>query len=720
MYLHSDSMQLSSTERSWLNWSGKTGKASMGWACWLNRSRYPVMEQTFESIANTRIKLLQQWVKRQWAQLESCRSQLQMLDDSAENILRKSWQAMADCTEVFLIDEQGVVITSTYNQRIGKQDLNARAISAGLTAPFLHGPYKDLQTLAIGKRSSAFHDQVTLMFYLPVELNSGGTNSQSKTKGCICARIPNDVLGDLIQREAGHIFIESGDNYLFMVKSVFDPTIKSGIALSRSRFEDDTFTHGENLKSGVHTDWGVVKIQQHTEFEIRFTDPATKDLHPGVRETIRKGNNLFVTYPGYSDYRHIPVVGKGVTFNLPGSPDTWGMMCEADLEEVYRHRSLNFKFTSIYAACVGSAFLLNAGLHEFTDWSNTLINSLTLLTLIIGARIFQQRGPRRLARRLAKMTEVIHAIAEGGGNLQQRLDTRKLANDETGDLGKWTNSFIDNLDHIVGEVIRAADEVMKNSDSLLKRNTEANQSSNHVSNSMEKMLELMHNQLQEISNASGTASDMKKVMETVVEQARCQFESVRTGTQSIRDVVETSARTIHNLNNRTAEIGGMVSLITNITSQTNLLALNAAIEAARAGEHGRGFSVVAEEVRNLATRTANVAKDIGEKIEAIREESQTAATYMESSVADVDRGLRLAEDASTDNSQLHQIVERMFDIIHHIDNNSQQHGHHAREVASASHTMNKVVRALHISSDRLKNTATKLHQLAGVFQVTSR
>ncbi|MDR7090241.1 methyl-accepting chemotaxis protein [Cellvibrio fibrivorans] len=712
-YLHSDLMHLSPAERGWLNWYGKTGKVSMGWSCWLNRNRYAVMEQAFESIASTRIKLLQQWVKRQWTQLESCRSQLQFLDDSYDNILRKAWQVMGDCTELFIIDQQGMVTATTYNRRLGVLDLNPRAVKTGLENPFLHGPYIDTETLHIGKRSSAFHDQVTLMFYLPVEFNNGN-------KGCLCARFPNDVLGDLIQREAGHIFTESGDNYLFMVKAVFDPAIKSGTALSRSRFEDNTFSHGENLKSGVHTAWGVVKIQQHTEFEIRFTDPATNELHPGVRETIRKSSNLFVTYPGYSDYRHIPVVGKGVTFSLQGSPDTWGMMCEADLEEVYRHRSLNFKLMNIYTACVGSSFLVNAALHEYTDWSNNAINLFTLLTLVIGGIIFKQRGPRKLARRLGKMTEVIHTIAEGGGNLQQRLDTRKLANDETGDLGRWTNSFIDNLDHIVGEVIRAADEVMKNSDSLLKRNTEANQSSNHVSSSMEKMLELVHTQLQEISNASGTASDMKKVMESVVQQARSQFESVRTGTQSIRDVVENSARTIHTLNSRTSEIGNMVSLISDITSQTNLLALNAAIEAARAGEHGRGFSVVADEVRSLAARTASVAKEIGEKIEAIRTESQTAAAYMETSVADVDRGLRLAEEASTDNSQLHHIVERMFDIIHHIDNNSQQHGHHVREVASASHTMNKVVRALQTSSDRLKNTATKLHQLAGVFQVTSR
>lgn len=713
MSLRSEQMHLSTAERGWLKWFGKTGKLSMSWACWLNRKRYPIMEQAFESIANTRIKLLQQWVKRQWTQLESIRGQLHFADDSFENVLQKNWRIMTDCTELFIIDANGYVLASTFATRTGASDLNPKAVNAGLANSFLHGPYIDSQTLPIGKRSSAFHDEVTLMFYLPITFAGGEL-------GCLCARIPNDVLGDLIQREAGHIFNESGDNYLFMVNSVFDSSITQGTALSRSRFEDSTFSHGENLKSGIHTDWGVVRIKRHTEFEIKFTDPATQQLHPGVRETIRHGSNLFVTYPGYSDYRHIAVIGKGVTFKLQGSPDTWGMMCEADLEEVYRYRSINYTHMRIYSATVATGFVANAVMHSWTEFSNTTVNLITLFLLIAGGLVFRQRAPRRLARRLGKMTEVIHAIAEGGGNLRQRLDTSKLAFDETGDLGRWTNSFIDNLDHIVGEVIRAADDVMKNSDNLLTRNSEAQNSSDHVADSMDKMLSLVHSQLQEISNASGTASEMKKVMENVVQDAREQFESVRTGTQTIRDVVEASAKTIHSLNNRTSEIGNMVSLISNITSQTNLLALNAAIEAARAGEHGRGFSVVADEVRSLAARTSAVASEIGEKIAVIRDESQQAAAFMETSIADVDRGLRLAEEASTDNSQLHIIVERMFDIIHHIASNSQQHGHHVRDVARASQTMNKVVRTLQISSDRLKNTATKMHQLAGSFQVSSR
>ena len=165
---------------------------------------------------------------------------------------------------------------------------------------------------------------MTLAFIAPIMVNG-------IWKGAICGRVPNDVLGDLIQRESGHVYPDSGDNYLFMAKPVLNKQIVPGTALSRSRFEDLTFTHGDNLKDGVRTDYGIVGVKEHTELELIFTDPATGQLHPGVAGTIAKGHNLFVEFPGYSDYRHISVIGKGVTFQLPHCPDVWGMMCEGDL-----------------------------------------------------------------------------------------------------------------------------------------------------------------------------------------------------------------------------------------------------------------------------------------------------------------------------------------------------------------------------------------------------
>lgn len=96
MSLRSELMQLSAAERGWLKWFGKTGKLALGWACQVNSKRYPLMEQAFESIANTRIKILQQWVKRQWAQLEATRGQLNFTEDSFDAVLQKNWRIMAD------------------------------------------------------------------------------------------------------------------------------------------------------------------------------------------------------------------------------------------------------------------------------------------------------------------------------------------------------------------------------------------------------------------------------------------------------------------------------------------------------------------------------------------------------------------------------------------------------------------------------------------------
>ncbi len=125
------------------------------------------------------------------------------------------------------VSRHGEVISSTYSEHIGRSDLHFDAVSQGTKARFLHGPYVDPLTLKIGRSSSNFHDEVTLMFYQPIE-------KDGIFYGAICARVPNDVLGDLIQREAGHIYPESGDNYIFMVDSNFDRTIQQGTALSLS------------------------------------------------------------------------------------------------------------------------------------------------------------------------------------------------------------------------------------------------------------------------------------------------------------------------------------------------------------------------------------------------------------------------------------------------------------------------------------------------------
>ena len=705
-------MQLSSSEKGWLPWFGKTGKFSMGWACRLNRASYPQIEQTFEAIAQTRVQLLHDWASEQWEHLAELAEQLAPEFGQPDSMLLRDKLVQADdFSELFVVDAAGNVIASTWPQRGTPRIEHAAALAQGLKAPFLHGPYSDPLTLSIGPSSSRFHDEVTLMFYQPLVV-------AGKVFGCLCGRVPNDVLGDLIQREAGHIFADSGDNYLFMAQSRFDPAIQPGTALSRSRFEDATFTHGENLKSGVHTPWTTVQVQRHTELELRFTDPSTRELHPGVRETIRRGANLFVTYPGYSDYRHVPVVGKGVTFQLPGSPDRWGMMCEADLEEVYRRRSLSYGLMKAYVTTMAGVFGCNYLVQHYAGLPQGLNDVIQASSMLGATLLFSVFGPKRLAARLDGMSGVLRTIAEGEGNLRQRLDISTLGNDESGDMARWINSFIDRLDAVVGQVVKASRTVGSTNQMMLGRSQAASMSSADVADAVHRMMIIMEEQLGELQQASVSAEQMKQAMDEVVSRAREQYLAVQAGTQSIRDVVARSSSSVQLLDSRMAQIGNITGLISDITNQTNLLALNAAIEAARAGEHGRGFAVVADEVRSLAARTSRAADDIRHMVEGLQNETQQAVSFMQEGVQNVDDSLRLAEGASSENVQLHQAVEGMFAIIQQLNRRSVEYGKTIDQVNQSSSEMRQTAVVLQSSAQQVKVDASKLQKLVGQFEVS--
>jgi len=713
--LISHEMNLSASEKRWLPVFGSNGKLQLGWSCFLNRQLYPVIEQIFEGIASTRVKILQQWATSHWQHLDELAAQCAEADSSQwSGLLLRRKDQVGDFSELFIVSCEGQILTSSHTARNGQAHTGGsltQALQEGLKKPFLHGPYVDPITLELGASTSSFHDAVTLMFYQPLI-------QKGKVIGCIAGRVPNDVIGDLIQREAGHVYPESGDNYIFMVKAGFDASVQPGTALSRSRFEDSTFSHGENLKQGIHTKWGTVSVQNHTELELKFIDPATGKLHPGVRETIKNGSNLFITYPGYSDYRHIPVIGKGTTFQLPGSPDRWGMMCEGDLEEVYRRRSISVGLMNTYLVTVIALMVTTTLLQHFSPFGLLPTLLLNTLMLIFSAWVFANTGPKRVAERLRKTTQIIRTIAEGEGNLKQRLDTENMSRDESGSMGRWINSFMDSLDGIMGQVIQTTGAVQHNNETMLTRTQEARQTSREVNEVIGKMLTLVEDQLGEINQASQTAESMKTVMDEVVESAREQFEAARTGTLSIRKVVDTTAERVHQLDSRMKEIGDIVSMITDITSQTNLLALNAAIEAARAGEAGRGFAVVADEVRSLASRTAEAASEIQATVFSLQDETRAAVSFMEEGVKEVDQRLKDAESASSENTELHQVVSQMFSIITQLNERSHFYGSSIRQVEVASSEMSQVMDELQDSAHQVKHSTQSLQQLVGRFTVS--
>ncbi|WP_305074362.1 methyl-accepting chemotaxis protein [Propionivibrio sp.] len=702
--LKSDLMELSANEKRWLPWFGKTGKLAMRWATHINRHRYPWLESAFEGIAQTRVRILTDWASQQWAHLDGFEKSF-----PANGLPRNEWlstrlRICRDCSELFVLDVHGKVIASSYASHVGQSDIPARVFESASKQRLLYGPYVDPLTLDIGPRTSNFHDAVTLLFLLPVFRD-----------GCLqavlCARIPNDVIGDLIQREGGHVFHESGDNYLFMARSTLDPSIQPGVALSRSRFEDRSFSLGDNLKDGVHTDFGVVKVKNHTEFELVFNDPATGKLHPGVRETIRNGSNVFVTYPGYSDYRHIPVIGKGVTFSLPGSPDVWGMMCEADLEEVYRARPISYRVSKSLLAMVA----LSTGVAAATALPAGLSAGQSMLVqlacLLVGTFFFHRLHLTRISRRIIENARVVQTVAEGGGNLSVRLERPGAHRDEITATAQWINNLIDNMEGLLARIIGINTEVSEANKSQVRASQTMNKRAQDVFESMRQILDSLEEQMLEINTASTQANSMRLDMTQAFADAQKQFEDLQGMSGAIRERIGNSAATISELQQSTTEIRQIVEVIQEIADQTNLLALNAAIEAARAGEAGRGFAVVADEVRKLAERTRGATLQISGMIDGVQSQADRAVEAMQSGMEELEAGLQLAVDSASDRSGTENMVSNILATIQEIAETCTAHSQRIQSVAGTAEDMRA---ALTESEQSLEETAAAVHKLEGL------
>ncbi|WP_277373809.1 methyl-accepting chemotaxis protein [Pseudomonas sp. AA-38] len=698
MQLRSDGMDFTGHERRWLPWFGKTGKLAMRWSCLLNAGQVERVEKTFAGLARTRVDLLTNWASQHWQALELIAAGLQQAWPLSSNTdLKRLHQHLPEVSELFVVDASGLIIASTHAPRIGQRH-DAKALAAGLAGQFLHGPYVDPLTLQLGATTSKFHDAVTLMFHQPL-------HQAGKALGCLCARIPNDVLSDLIQREAGHVYRDSGDNYLFMVKSVHDPQIVPGTALSRSRFEDDTFTGGDNLKQGVKTPFGTVKVQHHTEFELRFTDPSSGQLHPGVRETIRKGHNLFALYPGYPDYRYVPVIGAGLTLQMPGSPDTWGLMCEGDLEEVYRQRSLGYRLTSHLLFGLLALGLLNWQLPRLLP---THANALSITASALLLLVYWAFSLRPRIRQLQALSDFFLETAECGAPLSNRLQLQRFSSDEAGALAGWVNSFVDKMDNTMQGILSAGAALQQSSSDLSRISSSASQCAGEgqtaAVSTARAMVEVNHS----IGEATAYIVDSERASQQALAMTRQGSVAVKHNAEEVSQLAERikqSSQTLQALNQQTEAIQHISEAIHAIADQTNLLALNAAIEAARAGDSGRGFAVVADEVRNLARRTSQATEEITTTLASVRQQTLESMHSMHSCQEAAQRSVARSDEATAALQRIQHDVEAMQDRLAKLSQSMQSQ-------LTQVHAVNEQAQAITGAAERSSQSAEEILQAA--------
>ncbi|WP_447778122.1 methyl-accepting chemotaxis protein [Pseudomonas chlororaphis] len=254
-----------------------------------------------------------------------------------------------------------------------------------------------------------------------------------------------------------------------------------------------------------------------------------------------------------------------------------------------------------------------------------VIGSLLAMLLAVGATVWLLRS------KLAPLGDLVRqADALGKGDLSARLNVS--SQDEIGQLASSFNQMGQALSTMVEHIRRAAEEVNGRAQALSGLSGGAYEGMEQQSGEISSMAGAVEEFSATSLNIADNMGNTERLAQENAQQTRIGRTSMEEASASLEQIagaLNSTATVINTLGQRSEEIGGIVGVITAIADQTNLLALNAAIEAARAGEQGRGFAVVADEVRNLASRTREATDEISGMINSIQQETGNAIATME-------------------------------------------------------------------------------------------
>ncbi|MDA3139783.1 methyl-accepting chemotaxis protein [Vibrio metschnikovii] len=272
-------------------------------------------------------------------------------------------------------------------------------------------------------------------------------------------------------------------------------------------------------------------------------------------------------------------------------------------------------------------------------WSTIGLSLVGLLITSMVVSVLVAKGVAPLQHVVASLQDV----AAGEGDLTARLKVE--SQDEIGEVAKAFNAFMDKLHPMIKQLRESAQEVQLAAGELDIQTTQSNQKMNSHCLETDKVVTAvteMSATAREVANNTNATSQAIESANGQIRDAQHEVNSAIEGISELVREVNLTSDAIQDLSQRTDKITQVLNVIGEIAGQTNLLALNAAIEAARAGEQGRGFAVVADEVRSLASRTQNSTQEIGEMLQSLHQGVSKAVESMNTSQK---RGEKTAEES---------------------------------------------------------------------------
>ena len=381
-----------------------------------------------------------------------------------------------------------------------------------------------------------------------------------------------------------------------------------------------------------------------------ITDTGKLVFFPGFNDEFKAGDSMSVIDSHFTNSAGFATLQSTLANNANGLAQvTWrGVDYEVIFNQVKsEYPAMNWKLGFL----VPEQLITQPVEDAFWSSFGIVVAIIMMIAIVVWLTVLP------FVKRITRLKNAMKDIAEGDGDLTQRIPP--LKQDEIGQLVDEFNIFVDSIQQLVRQTITITNDVTSSSESAEK----IGKDTIGIVEGQKREIDLVATAATELAQTSINIAENTNYSKNLVIGAEEKValgsdvvNQATVGMQKLSNNVDNASQVVQQLKSGTQTIGDFVTVIRSIAEQTNLLALNAAIEAARAGEQGRGFAVVADEVRTLASRTQDSTTNIERIIDELQATAVNAVSVMESSCLEAESSVQLTH-------QVQQVLADIAEVI---------------------------------------------------------